>query len=73
VPKTVDAALRRKAKREEQSLNTVALHALEVGAGVAEEPPEFHDLDALAGNWQEDPAFDQAVAAQDRVEASLWK
>jgi hypothetical protein len=73
VPRTVDAELRRKAKREARSLNAVALHALKVGAGVAEVPAQFHDLDALAGTWQEDAAFDRAVAAQDQVDARLWK
>lgn len=73
IPRPVDAALRRKAKREAKSLNTVALEALQMGAGVAEEKVRFHDLDALAGTWQEDAAFDQALAAQDQVDARLWK
>jgi hypothetical protein len=73
VPRPVDAALRRKAKKEDKSLNEAALEALKAGAGVAEEPVQFHDLDALAGTWREDAAFDQAIAAQDTVDAGLWK
>jgi hypothetical protein len=73
IPKPVDAALRRKARREAKSLNTVAIEALKAGSGVAEEPVHYHDLDALAGSWKEDSAFDQAIADQDKVDERLWK
>ncbi len=73
VPSQIDAALRRKAKRENRSLNAVALEALRAGAGLAEEPVRFRDLDPLAGTWHEDPAFDQAIAAQDQVDPHLWQ
>ena len=39
-------------------------------------PTEGHtgdDLLALAGSWQEDPAFDLAVQAFGRVDASVWQ
>jgi hypothetical protein len=32
-----------------------------------------HDLDALIGSWEEDPAFDDAIRAQDVVDEELWK
>ncbi len=73
VPRRVDATLRRKAKEEAKSLNEAALEALMMGAGLAEEPITFHDLDVLAGTWQEDAEFDRAIAAQDKVDARLWK
>ena len=34
-------------------------------SNLAEEPPCFHELDAVAGSWQEDKGFDAALAAQD--------
>ncbi|HVM60995.1 MAG TPA: hypothetical protein VMV72_09015 [Verrucomicrobiae bacterium] len=73
VPHPVDTALRRKAKQESRSLNDIALEALELGAGTAEEPLRFHDLDSVAGTWREDPAFDRAIAAHDQVDADLWQ
>ena len=73
VPRRVDATLRRKAKQEAKSLNDAAIEALMMGAGLAEEPVTFHDLDSLAGTWREDAAFDHAIAAQDSVDARLWK
>lgn len=73
VPRPVDAALRRRAKSEAKSLNETAVDALTRGAGLADEPVRFRDLDALAGSWREDPAFDRAIAAQDQVDPGLWK
>jgi hypothetical protein len=31
------------------------------------------DLSDLAGTWVEDPAFDEAIADQDRIDPDLWK
>ena len=31
------------------------------------------DLDALIGSWQEDKAFDRAVADFERVDEEAWK
>ena len=73
VPRPVDAALRRKARQEAKSLNVIALEALTLGVGLADAPIQHHDLDSLAGTWQEDPAFDQAIAAQDQVDARMWQ
>ena len=50
----------------------MAVEALGRGAGV-EEAPLHDDLDALAGRWEEDPAFDAAIAAQDEIDAGLWQ
>ena len=73
IPKTVDHALRRKARHEGLSLNQAAVHALAHGLGLTEEPPSHHDLDDLAGTWVEDPAFDDAVREMDSVDPDLWR
>ena len=73
VPARVDRSLRQKSKQSRQSLNEAAIEALAAGLGLGEDRPRFHDLDALAGTWQEDRAFDAAIAAQDQVDAKLWK
>jgi len=57
VPASLDAALRRKAKRKGQSLNQVLLDTLAENLGVGEEAARFLDLDALAGSWKKDKAF----------------
>jgi hypothetical protein len=73
VPTRVDRSLRQKSKQSRKSLNEAAIEALAKGLGLADEPVRFHDLDALAGSWQEDAAFDAAIRAQDQVDPRLWK
>lgn len=73
VPPTVDAELRRRAKAEGKSLNTVAIEALTRGAGVGETPVRQRDLGDIAGTWHEDPEFDQAIAEQDQVDERMWQ
>lgn len=74
VPGHVANALRDKAKKQKKSLNSMLVEALSGQAGVGDSgEPVFHDLDHLAGKWVEDPEFDEAIAAQDRIDESLWK
>ena len=73
VPPVLDRALRRRAKKLSKSLNEVALEALTVGAGVAHEVKEQHDLDFLFGSWMEDSEVDQALADQRKIEPDLWR
>lgn len=73
IPPIVDVELRRRAKAEGKSLNTVAIEALIRGSGIAESPIRQRDLGDVAGTWQEDRDFDQAIADQDRVDEKLWQ
>lgn len=73
IPLLLDSELRRRAKAEGKSLNAVAIEALVRGAGLRERPPRQRDLGDVAGTWQEDPDFDQAIADQDRIDDRLWR
>jgi plasmid stability protein len=73
IPPHVARLLRERAARSRKSLNTTLVEALVKEAGLANEPVRFHDLDELAGQWVEDPAFDEALQAQDFVDESIWK
>ncbi len=64
---SIDKALRRRAKQETKSLNAVAIEALARGLELDGKPVEHTDLDALIGSWQEDKAFDQAIADFEKV------
>jgi len=66
-------ALRDRARREGKSLDEVALEALSRGAGLGDEPSRYHDLNSLAGTWEEDPQFDEAIRMQDQIDLNLWK
>lgn len=72
VPAHVDRALRRRAVEEGKSLGRVLREALAREAG-GDAPVVHHDLDHLAGTWEEDPEFDRAIAEQDRVDEALWR
>lgn len=73
VPVAIDRALRRRAKQEAKSLNAVAVEALARGLELEARPVEHTDLDALIGSWQEDKAFERAMAAFERVDEEAWK
>ena len=64
VSEAIDRAVRHRARREAKTIN-VLVEALARGLEV--EPVEYRDLDPLIGTWQEDPAFDNAVADFERI------
>ena len=73
IPDYLDATLRDFARREGKSLNQVAVAALVRGAGLAERERVKRDLSDIAGTWQEDPAFDSAIADQQRIDEAIWR
>jgi hypothetical protein len=73
IPRSVDEALRRRARAESKSLNEVTLEALAEGLGLHGEPIARRDLSDIAGTWKRDAAIEAALAAQDEVDEALWK
>ena len=73
VPPAVDRALRRRARLTEKSLNAVLIETLARGLELDAKPQEHTDLDALIGTWQEDPAFDRAIADFETVDQEAWR
>ena len=72
------AALKRRAVKEEASVNTLVVRLIEQGLGLRRAKPALtrhDDLDALAGAWSKQDAadFERATAAQRKVDAALWK
>jgi plasmid stability protein len=72
IPPHLDEALRRRAREQGKSLNEVTIEALAHGTGVSGEQSRQRDLSDIAGTWQEDPEFDQALAEQDVIDEKLW-
>jgi plasmid stability protein len=73
VPESVDRALRRRARETGRSFNRVALDALAEGTG---EAGKIHDdLDFMIGSMSsaEARAIGREIAAQRRIDRSLWK
>ncbi len=73
IPSAVDRVLRQRARRQNKSLNEVALEALRLGVGLDAAEHVFDDLDALVGTWEEDPDFEAALERQDVVDRKLWR
>ena len=73
VPDQVDRELRRRAADEQKSLNSVILEALAKSVGMQSEPAEYRDLDFLIGTWEEDPAFEAAIADFEHVDERMWQ
>lgn len=73
VPRAVDTRLRKRARAERRSLNSVALEALAKGAGVSDQAGAQRDLRDIAGTWVEDPEFERARAAHRRIDKHLWR
>jgi hypothetical protein len=73
VPRTVDKALRAKAKAERKSLNQAALDALKAGLGVTDAPKKKRDLSDIAGTWVDDPLFEQIRREHDQIDPEMWR
>jgi hypothetical protein len=73
IPNYLDATLRDAARREGKSLNEMAVAALVRGAGLAEHERVKRDLSDIAGTWQEDPAFDNAIGEQQKIDEAMWQ
>ena len=67
VPKALDEALRRKSQREGKSINQTLIEVLQNGLALSQGTVRHRDLDFMIGSWVEDPAFDEAIRAQDQV------
>lgn len=73
VPKSLDQALRRRARAEGRSLNEMAIEALARGLGYEQEVRRRRDLSDIAGTWKHDAAVEKALADQDRIDEELWQ
>lgn len=70
IPREVDRELRRRAAHLKQSLNQVVVDEL-TRATVGR--PRKADFSDLVGRWTPDPAFDEILAAQRRIDRDKWK
>lgn len=73
VSERTDSVLREMAAEERVSLNAIALSLLDAAAAHVDEPKRSHDLDALAGSWVADPAFDQAQEVFEQIDPAIWR
>jgi plasmid stability protein len=73
VPDYLDAALRASAREQGKSLNEAAIEALARGAGLGGSQVRRRDLSDIVGTWAEDPAFESAIADQQKIDEAMWR
>ncbi|HLK20303.1 MAG TPA: hypothetical protein VKT81_15210 [Bryobacteraceae bacterium] len=69
IPEEVDRALRQKAARQQRSLNQIVIEALTQATIGAKRKTDLSDV---TGHWTPDPAFDEILAAQRRIDRNTW-
>ena len=72
VPASLDRAVRARAKKENKSLNQVAMEALQDAIAPAARKRRT-DLDEFIGSWVEDPEFDKIMGEQRQIDKELWR
>lgn len=76
VPPDVMSLLKKKAKKQKISINSLILLVIERGLGIAHQTKKnvFHDLDDLAGTWSEKDKknFDDNIKSFEKVDKELW-
>ena len=73
IPPSLDSELRRRARREQRSLNALAIELLSRALGLTERPLKRRSVRDMLGTWKKDPGFDRAVKDFERVDEELWK
>jgi len=73
LPARLDKLIRRRAKEEGKSLNTVAVEALMEAFGLRGSEPARRDVSDLAGTWVDDAAVDEALEAQRCIDDEMWR
>lgn len=72
----VMSLLKKEASRKKVSVNSLILHVIEKGLGIAHPVKKavFHDLDHLAGTWsnKDKKAFDDNIKSFEQIDKELW-
>lgn len=76
IPPTTMALLKKKAIEQKTSVNSLLLKLVEQGLGIIHltKKPVFHDLDYLAGTWndKEAQAFETNIKSFEKIDKELW-
>ena len=73
LPAQLDRLIRKRAKEEGKSINTVAVEALMEAFGMRESEPSYRELSDLSGRWVDDPAVEEALEAQRGIDDEMWR
>lgn len=73
IPASVDAALRRQAKRQGKTLNEVAVAAIAEGLGVSVEHSRRRSVRDILGACPRDEQLDASLEDQRQIDPDLWR
>jgi hypothetical protein len=73
IPRHVDAALRKRARREQKTLNQVAVEVMAEGLGLEGEPRQRRSVRDLVGARGKDRTLEKALEDQRRIDPELWR
>jgi len=73
LPARLDRLIRKRAKEEGKSLNTVAVEALMDAFGLRGNAASYRDVGDLGESWVEDPAVEEALQGQRRIDDEMWR
>jgi hypothetical protein len=73
IPKVVDAALRRRAKRQGKTLNEVTVQAITEALGLVAESPRRRSVRDILGARPKDVELEAALDAQRQIDPELWR
>lgn len=73
LPKGLDAALRRRAKRRGMTLNEVAVQAMTEALGLVAESPRRRSVRDICGAHTKDAVLELALDAQRQLDPELWR
>ena len=73
IPPKLDLELRRRARREQRSLNAVTIELLSRALGLTEQPLKRRSVRDVLGSWKKDKLFDETMKDFEKVDEGLWK
>jgi plasmid stability protein len=73
IPKAVDAALRRRAKRQGRTLNEVVVEAMTEALGLLPESPRRRSVRDILGALPKDPELEAVLREHRQIDPELWR
>ncbi len=75
LPDSLEAYIRKRAKKEKRSLSKVVNEMLEDASGLRDDAKRFRDLSAFSGSWSavEAAEFQKTQEAFERIDEDAWK
>ena len=71
LPRTTAEAISNRARERQKNVQTIVTELLELG--LRARSPARTKLSDFSGSWEEDPSFEEAIAAFETIDENLWR